>query len=130
MGQLCAELGGAEGDGELPGAQSRFADGRAGSRLESLSPEDESLVAAIRRDLAKMAVAIGVAEREITHQTAAGAVLDWAELVMRGELIRGNAEQLTGLMPSFVFLVALAIVGQDEALELSRRTSELIEGSL
>jgi hypothetical protein len=46
---------------------------------------------------------------------------------MRGELLSGNAAQLPQLLPSFVFLVALPIVDQDRALELSRRTSELIE---
>ena len=49
---------------------------------------------------------------------------------MRGELVSGNAAQLPALMPSFVFLVALPVVDQDRALELSRRTSELIDGVL
>jgi hypothetical protein len=49
---------------------------------------------------------------------------------MRGELMRGNSAQLPTLMPSFVFLVALVVVDQDRALELSARTAELIEGAL
>lgn len=48
---------------------------------------------------------------------------------MRGELARGNANQLPALMPSFVFLVTLPIVEQDEALNLSRRASELLDGA-
>jgi hypothetical protein len=42
----------------------------------------------------------------------------------------GNDARLPQLMPSFIFLVALPIVEQDRALELSRRTSELIEEQL
>ena len=49
---------------------------------------------------------------------------------MRGELVSGNAAQLPALMPSFVFLVALPVVDQDRALELSRRTERLVEGAL
>jgi hypothetical protein len=99
--------------------------------LGSLSPEDESLVAAIRRDLAKVAAAAGAERRRSAPQKGeVDAALDHAELVMRGELAGGNAEQLPALMPSFVFLVTLPIVKQDEALDLSRRTSELIEGAL
>ena len=58
---------------------------------------------------------------------AVGAAIDGAELVMRGELLSGNADRLPALMPSFVFLVALPVVDQDRALELSRRTIELID---
>jgi len=46
---------------------------------------------------------------------------------MRGELLAGDAERIAILMPSFVFLVVLPIVGQDEALALSRRTAQLVE---
>ena len=59
-----------------------------------------------------------------------GAALDGVEMVIRGELVRGNAGQLPALMPSFVFVVTLPIVKQDEALTLSQRTSELIKGAL
>jgi hypothetical protein len=63
-------------------------------------------------------------------ENAVGAALDGAELVIRGELVRGNADRLADLMPSFVFLVTLPIVDQDEALALSRRAAELVEGEL
>ena len=33
-------------------------------------------------------------------------------------------------MPGFVFLVALPVVEQDRALELSKRTAQLVEGAL
>jgi hypothetical protein len=49
---------------------------------------------------------------------------------MRGELVRGNAGELPALMPSFVFMVALQVVDQDRALELSQHTSRLIERAL
>ncbi len=100
----------------------------AGRRI--LSPQDESLVTTVRRGLAKVAAAAGAARSDGADQSAVAAALDGAELVMRGELARGNATQLPALMPSFVFLVTLPIVEQDEALKLSRRTSELIDGAL
>jgi hypothetical protein len=55
--------------------------------------------------------------------------LDGAELVMRGELIRGNGTRLGALVPSFVFLVTLPMVEQDEALALSQRAGELLAGA-
>jgi hypothetical protein len=127
--QLCAEL--AEGgEEEPPHPHPPLAGGLACGRLGSLSPEDESLVAAILRDLAKVVTAVGAERRKSAPQSEVDAALDRAELVIRGELAGGNAEQLPALMPSFVFLVTLPIVKQDEALYLSRRTSELIERAL
>lgn len=126
--RLCAELGYADSEEEVDGARSPLG-GSGGGVGEVLSPEDESLVATVRRALAKVAVAAGAARPE-ADRSAVSAALDGAELVMRGELARGNATQLRALMPSFVFLVTLPVVEQDEALELSRRTSELIDGAL
>jgi hypothetical protein len=51
-------------------------------------------------------------------------------MVMRGELVRGNGEKLASLLPDFVFLVTLPMVEQAEALKLSRRAAELLEGQL
>lgn len=127
--KLCAELGYADGQGEPLGARSPLS-GINGSMSGALSPEDESLVAEMRRSLAKLAAAAGAGRPDRGPKRAVYAALDGAELVMRGELVSGNAAQLPRLMSSFVFLVALPIVEQDEALELSRRTSELIEGAL
>ena len=62
------------------------------------------------------------------RRSAVGAALDGAEMVMRGELVSGNAGQLPALMPSFVFLVALPVVTEDEALDLSKRMARLVEG--
>lgn len=127
--QLCAELGYAEHEAEVPGTRPPL--GGDGSGVSgTLSPEDESLVATIRQSLAKVAAAVSAARRGGAPHSAVSAALDGAELVMRGELASGNAAQLPSLLPSFVFLVTLPVVGQDEALDLSRRTSELIEGAL
>jgi hypothetical protein len=127
--QLCAEFGCADGEQEVHGTRLLFS-GSGGSVMGALSPQDESLVAAVRRGLAKVAAAAGATRSEDADQSAVSAALDGAELVMRGELARGNATQLPALMPSFVFLITLPIVEQDEALDLSRRTSELIDGAL
>jgi len=127
--QLCAELGYPEGETEASGARSRFSgDGSGGSGI--LNPEDESLVAMVRRSLEKVAAATGAKSPEGAPESAVSAALDGSEMMMRGELASGNAEQLPSLMPSFVFLVTLPIVDQDEALYLSHRTSELIEKAL
>jgi hypothetical protein len=126
--QLSIELGYAEGE-EVPGAHSPLS-GEDGAMAGILNSEDEMLVATVRRALARVAAALGGEGSEGASGSAVGAALDGAEMVMRGELVRGNAAQLPALMPSFVFLVTLPIVEQDEALDLSRRTSELIEGAL
>jgi hypothetical protein len=123
--QLSIELGYSE-DGDLPGARSPLG-GEEGAMAGILNSEDEALVARMRRGLAMVAAALG---GEGSKESAVGAALDGAELVMRGELVIGNAAQLPALMPSFVFLVALPVAGQDRALELSRRTARLVEGAL
>jgi len=126
--QLCAQLGYAGGEQEAHGASSPLG-GSGGAVGEVLSPQDEALVASVRRGLANVAAAAGAARSASTDGSAVSAALDGAELVMRGELARGNATQLPALIPSFVFLVTLPIVEQDEALKLSQRTSELIDGA-
>ncbi len=125
--QLSVELGYAEG-GELPAAHSTL--GGEGAMAGILNSEDELLVAQVRHGLAKVAAALGGEGSGGNSGSAVGAALDGAEMVMRGELVRGKAERLPALMPSFVFLVALTVVDQDKALELSKRTSTLLEGAL
>jgi len=95
-----------------------------------LNSEDELLVAGVRRGLAKVAAALDGEAAEGASEFAVGAALDGAEMVIRGELVSGNADRLPALMPSFVFLVALPVVGQDRAIELSRRTEQLVERAL
>ena len=128
--QLCAGLGYARDHGETAVAQD-FAGGEREGMVGMLSPEDERLVNRVRWGLAKLAAAVGaeVPTTEVSED-AVRVALDGAELMMRGELIRGSGTQLGALMPSFVFLITLPIVAQDEALDLSRRTSELIEQEL
>jgi hypothetical protein len=127
MDRLCAELGGAdEPAGEMcPGAPF----GPTNRIPGVLDPEEEALVSSIRGCLAKLAAAAtGPGRGE--GEDAVCVALDGAELVIRGELARGRAAQLAPLVPSFVFLVTLPVLDQDEALEMSRRASELIEEEL
>jgi hypothetical protein len=128
--ELCAEFGCADGEEPLLDARSPLSGSDGGGMWSMLSREDELLVAKMKGRLAEVAAAIGAAKIDGAPRNAVWAALDGAELVMRGELLSGNAGRLLWLMPSFVFLVTLPIVEQDEALELSRRTSELIEGTL
>jgi hypothetical protein len=125
--QLSIELGYTGGEGP-PGAGSPL--GGEGPMAGILNSEDELLVARVRHGLAQIAAALGNEGSGGASSNAVGAALDGAEMVMRGELVSGNAARLPALMPSFVFLVALPMVDQDRALELSRRTARLVEGAL
>jgi hypothetical protein len=126
--QLSIELGYAEGE-EIPGACSPLG-GEGGAMAGILNSEDELLVARVRRGLAKVVAALGGEGSDGASGRAVGAALDGAEMVMRGELVSGNAAKLPALMPSFVFLVTLPVVDQDRALELSRRAAALVERGL
>lgn len=127
MDDLCAELGYAGAEADFPRSGSALG---GGDMLSLANPQDELLVAKVRRGLEKVATAVGRSRPEVVPRRAVHAALDGAELVMRGELATGSAAQLPALIPSFVFLVTLPIVKQDRALCLSRRTSELINAAL
>jgi hypothetical protein len=97
MDRLSIELG-YSGDEEAPGADSYFgADGPVPMAL--LEAEDEALVAGMRRGLARIAAALDSGKRTDVTQMAVFAALEGAEMVMRGELLRGHAARLPGLMP-------------------------------
>jgi hypothetical protein len=119
--QLCVELGCEEG---APAAQAPLSGDRR--IVDNLDPEDDAVVIQLRRRLARLAAGLS-GDQEL--DTAVAAALDGSELVVRGELARGNRRRLPTLMPSFVLLVALSVVDQDQALALSRRASELIEAA-
>ncbi len=120
--QLCAELGFPEA-GPVAGAHSVL--GVKGVMGGILTPEDETLARRMREGLARIAAALGfdgTGERARVVSVA----LDCAEMALRGELVSGNVGQLPQLLPSLVFLVAMPLVDRERALELSRRTTELI----
>lgn len=127
---LCAALGYEGGEKEPVDGASALGARDGNSPAGVLSYEDERLVRSVRTSLAKVAAAVDARRSEEAPMRAVGAALDGAEMMMRGELASGNAAQLPALLPSFVFLVALPIVKQDEAIELSRRTRVLIERAL
>lgn len=121
VNQICSELGARpSGAGSPP-----FAGGSRYPVGAELSPEDEQFVAAMRKALAELASAAGGGSLDDQRRQLAHAALDGAELVTRGQVALGRAQQLRTLLPSFVFLIALPIVQQDEALSLSRRAGEL-----
>lgn len=121
--QLCAELpaGNAknvakieaalEGDGLMKGV---------------LGLEDEALVRGLRKALVKIAGALD-ADPDGAHLSRVRVAIDSAEMATRGELLAGNASHLPRLLPSFVFMVGLPIVGQDLALKLSQRAAQLAD---
>jgi hypothetical protein len=125
--RLSVELGYEEG-AEIAGVYSPS--GGEGGPMAGLNSEDELLVTTMKRGLAKIAATLaGEGSDGGAPTSAVKAALDGAEMVMRGELLRGNAAQLPALMPSFVFLVALPVVDQDRALNLSRRTAQLLDAA-
>jgi hypothetical protein len=117
------------GEGEQDPKGSLPLAGVAGPMDGILSAEDELLVARLRRGLAALAAGLEVGSPS-APEGAVGAALDGAEMVIRGELVCGNAAQLPELIPGFVFLVVLPVVGHDEALALSRRTETLVERTI
>jgi hypothetical protein len=109
---------------ELPGIRSTL--GEKEGMTGILDAEDEALLARVREALAGIASTLSAADAEEPPVQAIETALDGAEFVIRGELASGNTERALKLMPSLVFLVALSVADQDRALELSRRTVELI----
>jgi hypothetical protein len=127
--ELSLELGYAGGSAEVPGANSKLG-GEGGPLAGILNAEDDLLVARMRRGLANVVAAVGAGREACAPEGAVGAALDGAEMVIRGVLVSGNGAQLPELMPSFVFMVVLPVVDQDQALNLSKRTAQLMERAL
>lgn len=128
--QLCSELGYPPCESARPDGRTTFAAGERNLVVGALTSEQESLVSEMRSCLARLAAAVGAGEASGEPKRAVAVALDGAELVLRGHLASGKAEHLPALIPSFVFLVTLPLVEQDEALALARRTSELVDGAL
>lgn len=72
----------------------------------------------MRRALAGVAGAAGAATLADERQRAICIALEGVELVTRTQLAMDRPAELRRLLPSFVFLVALPVVRQDEALAL------------
>lgn len=125
--RLCAELG-YPSPADPAGAALERAAGNPVPFAELLSPEDELLVAAARRSLIRLAASLLAEHSPAILDTSLRALLDGSELVMRSELAAGNS--LLPLMPSFVYLIVLPMLSQDEAVALSRRTASLLEEGL
>ena len=122
-GKLCAEVEASTG---------RFAQrlewcGGAANRLVGyLEPEDEELVASLMASLVRIAAAVRSPTSTDTSEAAVSAALDGAELVIRGEIMMGNRRHLPTLLPSFVFLVTLPSIKEDQALDLCRLAGRVI----
>jgi hypothetical protein len=113
----------------------------SGETLPSLGPADQrqrepwgpadakhaQLVARLNRALAAIA---WPADPDETVGASVRAALARTELVIRGELMRGNEAALREQLPGFVFLVVLPGAGMDRALELASRARVLLEEAL
>ena len=122
MDQLCAELPAGKAQ-KVTKIEAALED--EGVVKGVLGPEDEALVSGLRKALVGIAAALD-ADPEDAHLHRVRVAIDSAEMATRGELLAGNASHLPRLLPSFAFMVALPIVGQDLALKLSQRAAELV----
>jgi hypothetical protein len=117
-----------EGDGNPARAQRREAEGLAAERPlvdARLGEDDEQLVTELRAGLAKLA---GLRQGEPGEATAAvRGALDGAEFVVRGDLLLGRSATLPQLLPSFVVLVLLPLLGKPEALRAAERAARLLD---
>jgi hypothetical protein len=93
-------------------------------------PDDRRLAASMRQSLGRLAAALGDGRAGTSPDSTVAAALDGVEIVIRGLLVSGGSAQLPQLVPSFVFLVAVAVVDQDRALTVSRRAADLIDETL
>jgi hypothetical protein len=95
-----------------------------------LSEENERLVTDVSDSLARLAEAArtpGVKPSDAAERAVLGAVAG-AEFVMRSEVLNGRADRLGELLPSFVFLVTLPVLGKEEALKIAGRAEQLLDG--
>lgn len=123
--RLCEELGFTSAREATDVPDLAVPPGRPLAISHDLVTEDERFIADLRRALGKFLMTLD-RDPEEAAKNGALATLDAAESVIGVELLQGRPEQLPKLMPSFVFLLALQVVGQDRALELSERAAELI----
>jgi hypothetical protein len=93
----------------------------------ALGSEDEKLVAGLKSCLGRLASAARSGRGEPVQAAAVRRRLDGAEFVMRREIMMGQGERLPKLLPSFVFLVVLPLLGHAEALHLSERAARLLD---
>jgi hypothetical protein len=92
-----------------------------------LDPADEAFVRAMRRALAEVADAAGDRPLDEERERAVEVALEGVGFVIWGEIAMGVREKLRTLLPSFILLIVLPVVDQDEALAISARAKELVE---
>jgi hypothetical protein len=115
-----------EGEGNEARAQHGRAEELAAKRPfdARLGEDDEQLVTELRVGLAKLA---GSRQGEPVDAAAVQGALDGAEFVVRGDLLSGQSARLPQLLPSFVFLVLLPLLGKPEALRAAERAARLLD---
>jgi hypothetical protein len=123
--QLRDELGAATTEEEGPHA--------GHDRREPWGPTDVEhgrLVARLSSSLAQIAAAAASPtweDRDDESTARVAAALARTELVIRGELTRGDEAALREQLPGFVFLVVLPSAGMDRALDLASRAKALLD---
>lgn len=122
--RLCTEFGYPVATEEPAGATLPSDDPRHNLFGIDLTPEQEALVLLARQNLNRFASALGAEHPKMVSETTYNALLDGAETALRSELASGVP--ITRVMPSLIFLVALPMVSDEEALQLSQRTAALL----
>jgi hypothetical protein len=125
--QLGRELG--DGIAETTGAGESNSDRSSPEPWGPADAKNARLVGRLGRALAQIAAAAASEAGEPPDETIekrTAAALARTELVIRGELMRGNEGALRDQLPGFVFLVTLPGAGMDRALELANRARRLL----
>jgi hypothetical protein len=92
----------------------------------NLIGEDEDRVSRLGLGLLRLAGSLR-GEPGQADAAAVQSAVQGAELVARNDLRTGRRGRLPQLLPSFTYLVALPLVGQAEALRVSRQTAQLLD---
>jgi hypothetical protein len=128
--QLCSELRQARRPQHSEPGAGTFARRRGVQLPVGLSPAEEEFVRAMRQALAEVADAASDRTLDKERERAVEVALEGVGFVIWSELAMGAREKLQMLLPSFILLIVLPAVDQDDALAISERAKELARGIL
>jgi hypothetical protein len=125
--QLCGDLGDAV---DTLGTGEPRSDRRPAEPWGTADVKDARLVGRLGRALAQIAASAASEAGDPADEAAArrtAAALARTEVVIRGEMMRGNETALREQLPGLVFLVTLPGAGMDRALKLANQARRLLD---